>query len=175
MKLPAYGLLLAASACAQSPVSNAGFRIAYVRKIYIEDLGADNAAKLVRDQLTGAIFRKTRLQVESAKADADATLIGTAIVTSGSLHWAVGSAAANSTSASAQLNTGGRTIRITELGLQLTDRDGRILWAFDGSHCLDVTTLVLWGIPKKKTPTTCAVDQLVKAIETDARDDRHRK
>jgi hypothetical protein len=167
--------LFAVVALGQQTVSNPGFRIAYVQKLYIENLGTDDAAKLVRDLVTGAILRRTNLQVQSEKLGADAVLIGTAIVSSGSVHWAVGSATASPASATAQVATGGKTVHITQLGLQLLDTDGRIMWAFDGSHCLDVTTLLLWGVPRKKAPTVCAVEQLVKAIDKDVKDSRRRR
>lgn len=64
---------------------------------------------------------------------------------------------------------GGRTIRITELGLQLSDEYGRLLWAFDSSRCLDVTTLLMAGYPAKKPVIGCAIEQMIKAVNKDAK------
>lgn len=163
-------LVLLISSFSQQPPSNPGFRLGYVRKVYIESLGTSDAAKLVGDQLVGALLNKTHLEIQNDRSAADAALSGTAILTSGSMHWAVGSATATQTSATAQISAGGRTIRITDLGLRLADMDNRLIWAFDPSHCLDVTTLVLFGVPTKKQAISCAVEQLMKAIRKDAKD-----
>jgi hypothetical protein len=157
-----------AVASAQAP-PNPGFRLAFVQRIYIESLGEDLPSTLVRSQIAAAIFKRTGLEPVADRAAADAVLTGTAMVTSGHLHWAIASASANQTSATAQASAGGGTVRITELGLQLSDPYGRILWAFDGSGCLETTTLVLTGIPLHKPPTLCAAEQLAKAISRDAK------
>jgi hypothetical protein len=175
---------------AQQPTSNPGFRLGYVLKVHVAALGTNEAAMFVRDQLAGAILNRTRLQLESDPSRADAVLIGTAIVTSGYQHWAVGSrssssataavasaggsASAAAASADGRFSAGGGTVRITELGLQLADPDGRILWAYDRSRCLDVTTLVLIGVPRNRSTTVCAAEQLAKAIDKDAKAARHR-
>jgi hypothetical protein len=177
--------LLACYASAQTPQSQAGFRLGYVRNVYVESLGQGDAAKVVRDQVIGAILNRTGLVIEAERSTADAALFGTAVVTSGQMHWAVGSlssrsaavASASQSGASAaavaasnaRFSAGGGTIRITELGLQLKDLDDRILWAFDGTRCLDTTALLLLGAPKNKPVTVCATEQLVKAIDRDAK------
>lgn len=167
------------------PSSNPGFRLGHVRSIYIESLGTTDPAKLVRDQIVGFIVGRSTLVVETDRTRAHAILTGTAIVTSGEMYWAVGSssstssaaaaattggsAAAAASSSSSTSSMGGRTIRITELGLQLSDEYGKILWAFDGSNCLDVTTLLMVGYPAKKPVIGCAIQQMVKAINKDAK------
>jgi len=170
---------LIAAVASQTPPSASGFRLGYTQKIYVEDLGSDDAAKLVRNQIIGAILHRSKLHVEGDKSSADVVLSGTAIVTSGSLHWMVGSTSAaatpNSAAASSQVIAGAKTVKITQLGLQLADQDHRILWAFDGGRCLDVQTLLLWGVPRNKTPITCALEQLAKAIDKDAREARSQK
>jgi hypothetical protein len=157
---------------AQPTAPNPGFRLGYVRSIYIESLGTDDAARIVRDQIAGAVLNRTHIVLTNDKAQADATLAGTAMVTSGNMHWMVGSGAANQTSATAQVIVGGGTVRITELGLQMVDPGGRILWAYDRSKCLNTTTLILWGVPTHKGATVCAAEQLAKAIDKDARRSR---
>jgi hypothetical protein len=72
------------------PSSNPGFRLGYVRSIYIESLGSSDAARMVRDQIVGALLSRSTLGVENDKAQAHAILNGTAMVTSGEMRWAVG-------------------------------------------------------------------------------------
>jgi len=187
MRIAAAALLLAFQALGQNLPSTKGFRLGYTQSIYIESLGADDAAKFVRDQLTGALLNRTHIAVENDRQRADALLVGTAIVTSGFQSWAVGSSSSGAAASAASSNgsmaaaavtsaatfsSAGGTVRITELGLQLTDRDGRVLWAYDRSRCLDAATLVLVGIPKNKPTTVCAAEQLAKAIDKDAKSAR---
>jgi hypothetical protein len=168
------------------PSSNPGFRLGYVRSLYIESLGTSDAARMVRDQIVGALLSRSTLAVENDKTKAHAVLDGTAMVTSGEMHWAVGSAssassaaavampgaaAASSSSASAsRVSAGGGTVRITELGLRLSDEYGKILWAFDPSNCGEFTTHMLSRNPPPQKPAiVCATEQLVKAINKDAK------
>jgi len=168
------------------PSSNPGFRLGYVRSVYVESLGASDAAKMVRDQLVGALLNRAALGVENERGNAHAFLAGTAMVTSGEAHYAVSSAsaassaaavavpggaaaAASSGSRSRSIETGG-TIRITELGLELSDEAGRILWAFDPTNCKEFTTHVLSRIPPPQKPAiACAIEQLARAINRDAK------
>jgi hypothetical protein len=141
---------------------------------------------MVRDQIVGALLSRSTLGVENDKTKAHAILNGTAMVTSGEMHWAVGyasssasaaavvtpriGAASASSSSASTSSAGGQTVRITELGLQLTDEYGRILWAFDPSNCGEFTTHVLSRNPPPQKPAiVCATEQLAKAINKDAK------
>ena len=178
-----FSLLAAALSLAQAP------RLFEVEKIYIEDLGAEDAAHFVRDQLIGAFFNRTRgIILVTSRDQADAVLIGTANIRDGYRTWSIGShqtstaaaavatsggsASAASSESSTRRQSGGGTIRITELGLQLVSPDGRILWAYDGTKCLNTSLFVLTGIPAKNPTTVCAVQQLAKAMDKDERDRR---
>jgi hypothetical protein len=188
MRTVALALQLAAILAAQSPqpsVSVSGFRLGYVLRIYLAGLGTDEASRFVRDQLAGAILNRTRLELQTDPTGADAVLLGTAIVTNGFEQWAVGSssfeaaataaasqgraASAAAVTSNSRFAAGGGTVRITELGLQLAAPDGRILWAYDGSRCLAAAAVILTGAPRKKSATVCAAEQLVKAIDNDAK------
>jgi len=160
--------------------SNPGFRLGYVRAIYIENLGDSDPAKMVRAQLIGAIMSRTSMEIETDRSRTRAILTGTAIVTSGEMQWAVSSstsensaaaivtpttaAAAASSKSSVGFDSGRRTVRITELGLQLSDDTGKLLWAYDDSNCRD-----MFSPGGRKQPMQCAVEQMVKAINKDAK------
>jgi hypothetical protein len=180
--------LLAVSSWAQGQ-SNAGFRLSFVEKIYIDQLGEGEAARIIRDQLTGAFLNRTRgLTIVTEPSQADAILTGNATIKTAYRQWAAGSsqssadataaangkvsAAASAASSSSRVYAGGGTIRITELGLQLVSTDGRVLWAYDGSKCLNKTTLVLVGVPTWSPATVCAVQQLTKAMDRDNKESR---
>jgi hypothetical protein len=178
-------LFFAIALLVQQPTSAPGFRLGFVRKIFVEDLGPDQAAKYVRDQLTGALLNRTRISVETDRVLGDAILKGTAVVGNGYREWAVGSVsgygaavavsspegsgAAAAVATEKQFSAGGGTVRIIELGLQLVDSDGRVLWAYDATRCADTAALVLLGTSRNKPTTVCAVEQLVKAIDRDAK------
>jgi hypothetical protein len=166
--------------------SNPGFRLGYVRSIYIESLGSSDAAKMVRDQIVGTLLGRSTLGVENDKTKAHAILNGTAMVTSGEMHWAVGyassasaaaavstprfGATASSSSSTSTSSVGSQTVRITELGLQLSDESGKILWAFDASNCREFTTHVLSRNPPPQKPAiACAIEQLIRTIDKDAK------
>lgn len=182
-------LLFAASTLAQpSP----GFRLSFVERIYIEPLGDGEGAKIVRDQLIGAFLNRTRgIILVTDRSQADAILTGNANIRDGYRRWSTssqqssagavaitngaGSAAGAAASSSGRTYSGGSTIRIAELGLQLVSGDGRVLWAYDGSKCLNKTTLILTGIPTWSPATVCAVQQLAKAMDRDEKESRSRR
>jgi hypothetical protein len=181
--MKAFHFLFAATLLAQN--SSPGFRLGYTRRIYVEALGTEDGAKLPRDHVIGALLNRTKLSVDTNKTRADAILIGTGIVTSGYRKFVVGSsnseaaavavatpsgaAAGAATSSSQNTITGGGIVRISELGLQLTDQDGRILWAFDPNNCRNTSTMLLTGVPTNKDVTVCAAEQLARAIDKDAK------
>ena len=82
------------------------------------------------------------------------------------------SIAVASAESSANYSSGRGTVRITELGLQLQDGSGRVLWAFDASRCIDVAGHLLVGSPIEKSPTVCAAEQLARAIDKDGKASR---
>jgi len=183
-------LYAASGLLAQPQPSVAGqLRLGNVRRLYVESLGEGDAAKIVHDQLVGALLNRTPFKVERDQSRADGRLIGTAVVKSGVAQWIVGSssssssaaavtsgygsAAAASANSSGRISGGGRTIRITELGLELVDRDGGLLWAYDGSRCLNKENLILFGIPSHRSAEVCAAEQLAKAVEKDYKAHRH--
>lgn len=67
---------------AQQPPTNPGFRLAYVRIVYIEDLGSDSGAKIVREQIIGAFLTRTKLTVVKSRELADAIISGAAATSS---------------------------------------------------------------------------------------------
>src|SRR5579862_6286336 len=129
--------------------ANPGFRLAYVRTIYIESLGDDYGARVVHDQLAGALVNRTKLLLQTSRSDADAAFTGNATTTSEKVQWSSASAAASATAtradSAARAGAGSGTIHLTWLGLQLTDRYGQILWAYDGTRCIDMQMLILVG------------------------------
>jgi len=183
--LTSFGL----SAQRHAPLPAGQFRLAQVRSVFVEPLGGSEAANIVHDQLVAALLNRTNLRVESGPSRADARLTGTATVRSGEARWLVGSsassaaaaavaspavsAAAASAATQSHFESGSRSIRITELGLVLADSEGRILWAYDGSRCLDKTTLLLVGVPRRKSPRACAAEEIARAVDKDGNARRH--
>lgn len=157
----------------QQPPSNPGFRLGYVRSVYVESLGDDSSARTVQAQLVGAILNESHLKVETNRAEAHASLAGGATLSSGYSQWSIGTsrtssaaaavitpygaAAAASAASSSMSESRGSTFRITDLGLTLTDMGGHLLWAFDPTRC------------RRYAVTSCAVEQLTRAIDKDAK------
>jgi hypothetical protein len=94
-------LLLPLTVLAQRFPSSPGFRLGFTRTIYIDTLGTDAPSRFVRDQLSGAIVNRTKLTLVSDKRQADAVLLGTAVVTSSQRRWMVGHSSSAAVAAAA--------------------------------------------------------------------------
>jgi hypothetical protein len=127
-------------------------------------MGEDVGAKIVREQIIGALLNRTKLVVVASKDQADAVVHGSAIGAWGDEYSSVGSANARS----AHVAAAGGTVAVRQLGANLTDLAGNILWAFDDSKCKDYTRTILARLPPaKKSISVCAAEQLTRAIDKD--------
>ena len=153
---------------AEAPPKDPPQRLRATVEIFVDELGGDQSAAILRERVIGALVNRTTLRVLNSRDKAQAILVGAGGVYQGERY--SGSASVYSGTAGAS----GGTVFLSQLGLRLVDRSGNILWAFDPSKCRGNLTQrfatwaqgggLLGAIPDV---AACAAQQLTKAIERD--------
>lgn len=152
MKVFIWGLLVAGLACGQN-------RLADIGSVYVDQLGDAPGAAGLREQLIDALFNIAHLQAVENRDQADGALVGRGSVTQGQR--------------AVYMNRGlyrgggavGGTVYDVGLAVRLVNRSGAVLWAYDpAKRC-----------GKDDAVVTCAVKQLAKAIEQDAKGRRRER
>jgi hypothetical protein len=138
------------------PRDNRPQRLGATVEIFVDDLGSDQSAAILRERVIGALVNRTTLRVLNSRDKAQTILAGAGRTVQGERFSAGGTVSSASAS--------GGTVFLSQLGLRLLDRNGNILWAFDPSKCGN--WIERWQ-GMIQDAAACAVLQLAKAIERD--------
>lgn len=123
--------------------------------IYVDQLGTDQGAPLLRDKLIGELASTEGVRVVNSRSEAHAVITGTAIAI-------VGDEAHVS-----QLGGSAGTTVISQMALQLQDARGSVLWGFNSSRCRQ--SLIGSAVARPINVAGCAANDLAKIIRKDHR------